>query len=137
LAVPTATRRRMRCLLRKSVIFFENIYYNSSAVVCLCPRLRWWSSAVSGSWPTAGRSGSAAAPVACRLRPCGEIERVKKSGVGSIRAAEFSLAPPAGRGSGWGAQHKTPQLPDPSLPLTQNPRADAQILTSPASGLGG
>jgi hypothetical protein len=44
----------------------------------------------------------AAAPVACRLRACEEIELVKKSGVGSIRAAEFSLAPPAGRGSGWG-----------------------------------
>jgi hypothetical protein len=28
------------------------------------------------------------------------LERVKKSGVGWIRAAEFPLAPPAGRGSG-------------------------------------
>jgi hypothetical protein len=54
------------------------------------------------------------------------LELVKKSGVGSIRAAEFSLAPPAEK-VGVGALHKSPQLGDPSLPLTRNPRADAQI----------
>ena len=59
----------------------------------------------------------------CRVSP---LELVKKSGVGSIRAAEFSLAPPAEK-VGVGALHKSPQLGDPSLPLTRNPRADAQI----------
>jgi hypothetical protein len=67
----------------------------------------------------------------------GALELVKKSGASSIRTAEFALTPPAGRGFGVRGSALTPELGDPSLPLTRNPRADAQILTSPASGLGG
>jgi hypothetical protein len=82
----------MRGLIRRSVIFSENIYYDHHPL---------FASAAPPAMVEFGHFGILTDGRPIRFGGCNlsraALELVKQSGVGSLRAAEFFLGPPAGR----------------------------------------